>query len=62
MMRVAPCTDHREQRRVGGAAPRGPDGGSPQVAAEAEAVAAAAGAVTAAAGSGCSEWRTGRRV
>lgn len=22
MMRVAPCTDHREQRRVGGAAPR----------------------------------------
>lgn len=49
MMRVAPCTDHREQRRVGGAAPRGPDGGSPQVAAEAEAVAAAAGAVAAAA-------------
>lgn len=56
-MRVAPCTD---QGRRGSAA--GPDGGSPQVAAEAEAVAAAAETVAAAAGSGCSEWRTGRRV
>lgn len=35
----------------------GPDGGSPQVAARAQAGAAAAGAVAAAAGSGCSEWR-----
>lgn len=49
-----------EKGRWGSAA--GLDRGSPQVAAEAEAVAAAAGAVAAAAGSGCSEWRTGRRV
>lgn len=60
--RVARCTDHQDLRRVGRGSAAGPDGGSPQVAAEAEAVAAAAGTVAAAVVSGCSEWRTGRRV